>query len=118
MTIPKKYLQDRAIVLLLSLNTLLAVISSLSTLFSLNGSQSEGFIAEYRSNLGLSAFRPGDASTFIAFMVFVLLILGFHTLMSIRVYRLHRQFSLVILSMGTLLIVLAGIVSNALLGLR
>lgn len=116
MTIPKKYFQDRFVVLLLALNTLLALIVSLSVVFQLGGG--EGYIAEYRSSLGLSAFKPGNASTFIAFIFFALFILAFHTVMSMRIYRLHRQFAIVILAFGTLLIVLSGIVSNALLGLN
>lgn len=118
MTIPKKYLHDRIVVLLITVNTLLTIIASLSIVFQLTGGRTEGFIAEYRSNLGLSAFRPGSSSTFIAFMVFLMLVLAFHTLLSMRVYRHNRQFALAVLAFGTLLIVLAGIVSNALLGLR
>ena len=118
MTIPKKYFQDRLVVLLLSINILLTIIGSLSILFHISGQHSQVYIAEYRSNLGLSAYRPGSVTTFVAFAAFMVLVLVFHTLLSIRVYRLHRQFALAVLAMGLMLIVLAAVVSNSLLGLR
>ena len=54
----------------------------------------------------------------LAFVGFVLLVLVAHTMLSLRTYRIHRQLSVVVLALGILLLVLALIVSNALLLLR
>jgi len=42
----------------------------------------------------------------------------FHVFISLRVFLIHRQLAAVVLALGTLLLVLALIVSNALLVLR
>jgi predicted nucleic acid-binding Zn ribbon protein len=41
-----------------------------------------------------------------------------HTILSIKVYPIRREVALVILMFGVLLLLMAWIVSNALLGLR
>lgn len=117
MAVPKKYFHDRVVLLLLSVNAFFALLATAAILFRLSGAHNSGFIAEYRSNLGLSAFRPGSSMTFVAFMVFVLGVAVFHGFLSKKMYPMSRQLGLAILSLGTLLIILATIVSNALLGL-
>jgi hypothetical protein len=118
MNIPKKYFHDRMVLLLLSINTFVALLSSILILLRLDGGRTDGYIVQYRANLGLSAFKTGSASTLISFIVFAGLVLLFHTIMSMKVYHLRRHFSVAILAMGLLLLVLSMIVSNALLVLR
>lgn len=118
MNIPKKYFHDRMVLLLLSTNTFVTLLASILILLRLDGGRTDGYIVQYRANLGLSAFKTGDASTLISFIVFAGLVLLFHTLMSIKVYHVRRQFSVSVLAMGLLLLVLVLIVSNALLVLR
>lgn len=113
----KKYFHDRLVLLLLSINVFFALIATAAILFRLSGVHSSGFIAEYRANLGLSAFRPGGSLTFVGFIVFVLLVTFFHGFLSRKLYHLNRHFSLAVLGMGTVLVVFATLVSNALLGL-
>jgi hypothetical protein len=113
----KKYFHDRIVLLLLSTNVFFALLATAAILFRLSGAHNSGFIAEYRSNLGLSAFRPGNSLTFVSFIVFVGLVAFFHAFLSRKVYHLSRHFALAVLGLGTMLIVFATIVSNALLGL-
>lgn len=112
-----KFFHDRVVLLLVSTNTFLTLVTSMTTLLRVSHVHSQGFIAEYRANLGLSAFKPGSASTFAGFVVFALLILVFHTVLARKVYHLRHQFAYCVLAMGTLLILMAMIVSYALLGL-
>ena len=77
-----------------------------------------GYIVEYRASRGINAFKTGDTSDLAAFIVFALVVLLLNTLLSHRAFELHRQFGIGILCLGTLLIVLSLIVSNALLVLR
>ncbi len=118
MTIPKKYLHDRLILLLISINAFLTFLLTLWILFKLDSGRSAGYIIQYRANLGIGALKTGEASELVAFMVFGLLVLIVHTILSIKAYPIRREVSVVILGLGTLLLGLALIVSNALLVLR
>lgn len=118
MHIPKKYIQDRIVVLLLSINTFLALLNSVLILFRLDGSGSEVYIVQYRANLGIDGFTRGGPEPLVSFVIFGLLVLLIHSILSVRVYEIRRQFAVAVLALGTLLISLAIIVSNALLILR
>jgi hypothetical protein len=118
MTIPRRYLHDRIVLLLLSINVFLALLTSLWVLLKLDAGRSAGYIVQYRASLGISALKTGNATDLIAFIAFVLLVLVIHTFMSIKAYPIRREVSIIILILGVLLLLLALIVSNALLVLR
>lgn len=118
MTIPKKYLQDRLILLLLSINVFLAVVTSVWVLFKLDPGRSAGYIVQYRASLGISALKTGGATELAAFIGFAVLVLVLHTVLSIKAYNIRREASVVMLMFGVLLLTMAWIVSNALLTLR
>ena|SRR3990167_8468507 len=116
----KKYFHDRLVLLLLTINTFLTMLCAVLVLLRLDNRVSGyiGYIVEYRASRGLGAYKIGDTSAIAAFIIFVVVILLFNTFLSMRAHQLHRQFSITILALGTLLAVLAIIVSNALLILR
>lgn len=116
--IPKRYLHDRLILLLLSINIFLAILTSLWVLLKLDAGRSAGYIVQYRASLGISALKTGDASDLVAFIGFALLVLVVHVVLSIKAYSIRREVSVIVLSLGILLLLLALIVSNALLVLR
>lgn len=118
MHIPKNYFHDRIVLLLLSINTFLALLSSILVLLRLDTGRPDGYIVQYRANLGLSAFKSGDATTLISFIIFAGLVLAFHTILSMRVYQIRRNVAVAVLAMGLLLLCISLIVSNALLVLR
>lgn len=118
MAATKKYFHDRLVLLLLAASAFLAVVGSLLILLRLDGSRTDGYIIQYRSNLGLSGFETGGLLQILGFIAFLLLVLVLHTLLSMRVYHLRRQAAIVILGLGLLLLVLSIVVSNALLLLR
>lgn len=113
----KNYFHDRAVLFLLSVNAFLAVLAVLSVLLRLQGG-GEGFIVQYRASLGTRAFKPGDMSNLLMFIVFALAVLAIHSWLSYRAYHIKRQLSLLILSLGCLLLTLCIIVANALLALH
>lgn len=118
MHIPKKYLHDKLILLLISTNVFLAFLCL--ALILLRGGIGEGidsYIIEYRSNLGLSAYRNGGFIHILSFMVFVIATLIINIILSIKTYSLRRTLALTILGLGVLVQLLAVIVSNALLAL-
>jgi hypothetical protein len=118
MATPKRYIHDRIVLLLLTANTFFAVLTSVLILLKLDSSRSTGYIVQFRPSLGLSAYSKGDNTGILSFAVFAVLVLLFHTILSIRVYGIRRNFAIVILGMGLLLILLSLVISNALLLLR
>lgn len=118
MATPKKYIHDRVVLLLLTANAFFAVLTTILILLRLDSNRGDSYIIEYRPSLGLGGFDKGGSINIIAFAVFALMVLGFHVFMSIKVYPIRRQFAVVILGMALLLIILALVMSNALLLLR
>jgi hypothetical protein len=118
MDIPKKYLHDRLVLLLLSINAFIALITTVLILLRLDTSRSDGYFVQYRANLGLNAYQLGSYVSLLGFVVFALFVLAFHTLISVQIYQQRRDVAIVVLGFGTLLLGLTLIVSNALLVLR
>jgi hypothetical protein len=116
MPIPKKYLHDKLVLLLLSANVFLAFLCAALIFLRLNiGQGAEGYIVEYRSNLGISAFRVGGVSGLLSFAGFAVLMAIASIAISVRTYRIRRELALAMLAAGILLLILAVIVSNALM---
>lgn len=115
--ISKKYLHDRAILLLLTVNTFLTLLCSVLILLRLD-SRVNGYIVQYRVNLGINAYKTGSVSEILGFIVFVFIVLVVHTVLSVKLFPINRHFALGILGLGTLLVVLSIVISNALLVLR
>jgi hypothetical protein len=117
MTIPKQYLRDRLVLLIVSVNVFLTFLLAILTLLRLDTGHTS-YIVQYRSNATIDAFKSGSSAELFSFILFGVLILVFHTVISLRVYLIHRQLAVTVLGLGTLLLTLAIIVSNALLVLR
>ncbi len=115
MATSKKYFHDHLVLLLLSIETFLAVAGSIFVLLRLSSGHGTGHIVAYRPILGVNAYKPGSVTELLSFVGFALLVLAVHTVLSMRTYKIHRQLSVAILSLGILLLVLNIIVSNALL---
>lgn len=117
-TIPKKYLHDRLILVLASVTALLALACAIIVLLRFGTEGGSGYIVQYRANLGISAFKTGDVANILSFVLFAPVVSVFNIVLSIRLYHIRRQLSLVVLGLGIIVLVLAIIVSNALLVLR
>lgn len=118
MIIPKKFFHDRLILLLISINVFMTFLVSVWVLFQLDAGRSASYIVQYRSSLGISPLKQGDVTEIISFILFAIMVLAIHLVLSIRAYPIKREVSVVILALGILLLVMALIVSNALLTLR
>lgn len=115
MSVPKKYFHDRLVLLMLSVSAFLVVACAVLVLLRIDTGQSTGHIIQYRANLGLNKFRTGSKYDLIGFIVFSVVVLVFHTVLSYKTYHVRRYFSLVVLGVGILLLILSLLVSNALL---
>lgn len=118
MAVQKRFFHDKLVLLLLSVNSFLVALIALLVLLRIDGGKTTGYIVQYRSNLGLGAFKTGNSAELIAFVAFALLIYILHTALSRRIYSLRRHLSVGILALCSFLLVMAIIVSNALLVLR
>lgn len=117
MSIPKNYFHDRVVLVLFSVNLLLASIGTLLILLRIDNSHGADYFVQYRAHLGSSAFAftKGSLTDVLGFIGFLALVLVFHTILSMRLYHTRRHVSIAILGLGTLLLTLTVIVSNALL---
>lgn len=118
MHVSKKYLHDKFILLLLSVNVFLAFLCIV--LILLRGGIGQGvndYVVQYRANLGLSAYQKGSLVSILSFIAFACVSLAINVFLSIRAYPLRRALALAILSLGVLILLLVVIVSNALLAL-
>ena len=115
MATPKRFIHDRVVLLLLSVNTFFAVLISVLIAFALTGGTDQVYVIEHRPRLGLSANRIGDTTQMMSLIVFVALVLVFNTVLSAKTYPLRRNLAVVILAMATLLILMAGVISSFLL---
>jgi hypothetical protein len=117
MHIPKNFFHDRIILVLLSSSLFVMILNTLLTILRLDSSRGS-YIVQYRSNLGLSAYKPGDSSTFISLIAFGVVIFLLQILLSMRAFKINRYYAIAIACLCLLLLILALIVSNSLLALR
>jgi len=119
MQIPKKYLHDTFILSLLSIILFLALVCVTLVLLRFGaGGTTNGYIVQFRANLGISAFKTGSLASILSFPLYALLTATLGIILSIKVFSIRRQLALTLLCLTILLLVLAIIVSNALLVLR
>ncbi len=85
--------------------------------FRIGGGHSS-YIVQYRQSLGSDAYTAGTVWQLLSFGLFALMILIGNSYLSMRMYLIHRQLSVVVLAMATLLLIVGLVVSNALLILR
>lgn len=118
MAIQRKYFHDHLVLLLLSTQAFLTLLVIVFVLLRLSSQHASGYIVQYRSSLGIDAFKTGSITELLSFIVFAVIIFVSHLLLSMRCYAIHRQLTIAVLGFGILLLTLTIIVSNALLVLR
>lgn len=119
MPLSKRYLHDKIILALVSVNIFLALICVVFILLRFGASSgANGYIVQYRQNLGIGAFKTGSLGSILSFAAYGPIVAIVNIFLSIRMYHIKRELSLIVLSIGILLLTLAVIVSNALLVLR
>lgn len=114
----RKFFQDKLILLLVSGNIFLAFLCVVLVFLRIGQGSGEGYIIEYRSDLGISAFARGSIGGIIGFAAFAVVAAIINIIISLRAYKITRFLSVLILGSGILILGLTIIVSNALLVLR
>lgn len=118
MAATKTYFRDHFVLFLLTINCFLALFTATYVFLRLSSLHGNSYIVQYRSNLGVSAFKTGSVVDLISFGVFALLVLAINAVLSFRTYHINRSLAITVLSLGITLLVLDIIVSNALLVLH
>lgn len=113
----KKFFHDRFVLLMLTVNLFLAFIAVTLILLNL-GDTSNSYIQSYRANLGLNAYKVGGVEHIISFVVFTVMVLVGHFIISLRLHSIRRHASWAIMLLAALLLILCILVSNSLLRLR
>ncbi len=114
----KEYLQDKSILLLLSFNFFLFFLTVVLIILRVVNDTEGTYISQYRSDIGIGAFKTGGLIDILSFIVFAFLISVICIALSIKAYSLRKQLSIVILAMCGFLLITTIIVSNGLLALR
>ena len=119
----KKIFHDKLALLLLSILAFLTLFITLSVVLRLGTGQGiSDYYIEYRQGPNRSVrgdFSPtGTVWSILTFVWFSFIVLIISVVMSIKTYKIKREVTLVILALGILLLLLAAIVSNVLLGHR
>lgn len=118
MTTSGKFLHDRSILLLLAINSVLLVVGVLLVLARLDGGKGSGYFIQYRANVGIGEFKTGSSMDMSSFIFFTIITFALSIFISVRSYQERRQVAITTLMLTSLLILLAIIVSDALLVLR
>ncbi len=115
LSIPKGYFHDKTVLVLVCAQFFIASLGTILILLRLGSSSN--YLIQYRSNLGpLSQNAVGTtAGTFVTFILGFLLIAAICIALSMKMYSKQRTYSLLVLSQGVFLLLLASIVSDALL---
>ncbi len=118
MDLPKKYLQDRLILLLLTLMAILLAVGVSLVLLRFDPSRNPTTTAAYRPNISGTQYQSGKPIDIYALAVFMIFIAGSALLLSIRTYHIRRFLAVFILASTVFLLILSMIVSNALISLQ
>jgi len=118
MATTKSYFHDHFVLLLLTVNTFLAIFTAIFVFLRLSSANGNSYIVQYRSSLGVSAFKTGSISDMISFGIFALFIILIGVFLSIKTYSINRYIAIMVLSFGILLTIIDIIISNALLVLH
>lgn len=115
MKIPKHFFQDKTVLLLLGINSVLALFAVLYIVLRVDPAEATTRIVQYRSNLGIGAFKSGSTAEIQLIALFVVLQYMFSWVLAVRLYVHRRHMSLVVLSLTTFILLLTPIVTDALL---
>jgi hypothetical protein len=113
----RTFFHDRYTLLVLTVNTFLALVCVVMSLLPLAGSGG-AVIAEYRSNLGLAGYRAGSMLDIVSFGVFAAIVYSSQVFIGTKIYHIRKRASMIVLLLTTVLLLFAIVVLSALLDLR
>lgn len=115
MHIPKNFFHDKTILALLGVNTVLCLFAALFIILRIDPAEGSTHIVQYRSNLGIGAFKSGSLFELELLAIFAVLQFVFSALLSVRLYAHRRHLSVGVLALSTFILLLTPVVTDALL---
>lgn len=116
--LPKKYLHDRAVLILITLIAALVVIGVSVVVLRFDVSRNPTTVVAYRPNVAGTQYISGRPSDIYSLAMFMVLIAGASIILSARVYEYKRPASMFLLTSTVFLLILAIIVSNSLISIQ
>lgn len=110
----KDFFYDRLVLFLLTLNSFLTILTTLTVLLRL-GNSSGVYVNSYRSNLGLGGIETGGVKEVVSFVLFAVIIFIFQIVLAIKFYKIRKVSAWAVMLLTTLLLILNLIVANSLL---
>src|SRR5438270_12851423 len=114
MEIPKKFLHDRLVLLLITLMAILVVIGVSVVLLRFDSSRNPTTIVAYRPNVTGTQYLSGKPIDIYSLAVFMIMTSGAAIIISSRIYSSKRPAALFLLGSTIFLLILSTIVANSL----
>lgn len=118
MEIPKKFLHDRLVLLLITVMAVLVVIGVSVVLLRFDVSRNPTTIVAYRPNITGSQYLSGKPIDIYSLAVFMLVTSFAAIFISARIYNAKRPAALFMLSSTIFLLILTTIVANSLISIQ
>jgi phosphate starvation-inducible membrane PsiE len=118
MEIPKKFLQDKTVLLLITLIMLLLVIGVSVVLLRFDVSKNPTTVVAYRPNISGASYQSGKPIDIYSMALYIVITAVAGVFLSARIYKIRQAVSVFILSSTALLLILATIVANSLISLQ
>ncbi|MBI2589202.1 hypothetical protein HYW35_03310 [Candidatus Saccharibacteria bacterium] len=118
MELPKKFLHDRLVLLLISLLAVVLVVGVSLVLLRFDVSNNPTTIVAYRPNISGSSYQSGKPIDIYSLALFMIITAFAAVVLSARTYFVQRYVSVFILVSGLFLLILSTIVANSLISLQ
>ena len=118
MEIPKKFLHDRLVLLLITVMSILVVIGISIVLLRFDVSRNPTTIVSYRPNVSGTQYISGKPIDIYSLAVFMIFTAAAAVIISSHIYAAKRQAALFLLSSTVFLLILSMIVANSLISIQ
>lgn len=117
-SVEKSFFRDHFLLFLFSLDIFSSLFTFVLVMLRITYNHNSSYIVRYRPILGLSEYMTGSIANLIALASFSIIVTIAIVLFSYKSYKINRNLSIAILSIGLLLIILDLIVSNSIIYLH
>ena len=118
MDLPKKYLHDRLVLLLITLIAVVVVIGVSLVLLRFDISKNPSTVVAYRPNISGTIYQVGKPIDIYSLAVFMLFTSAAAIYLSAKIYDIRRFVAIFILASTAFILILSIIVSNSLISLQ
>ena len=118
MDIPKNYLHDRLVLLLITIISILTVVGVCVVLLRFDPSRNPTTIVGYRPNISGTIYQPGKTIDIYSLAIYMVFTAAAAIFLGAKTYQARRFISVFILSACIFLLILSTIVANSLISIQ